>query len=101
MGKYVKTRMGVHICIISNKGDMQMSKLQGILQRLVSLTEAQENGDPTQRYFEVDGERKCSVTFFHKTETFEIEVYAQGEKPKKYQFDNIDMAAIEIFDLIN
>jgi uncharacterized protein YkuJ len=78
-----------------------VSKLQGILQRLTSLTESQDNGDPAQRYFEVDGERKCSVTYFTKTETFEIEVYQQGEKPKRYQFDNIDMAAIEIFDLIH
>jgi uncharacterized protein YkuJ len=78
-----------------------MSKLQGILQRLTSLTELQENGDPSQRFFEVNGERKCSVTFFPNNATFEIEVYQQGEKPRKYQFDNIDMAAIEIFDLLH
>ncbi|WP_246944032.1 YkuJ family protein [Bacillus pinisoli] len=78
-----------------------MSKLQGIIQRLMSLAEAQEHGDPAQRFFEVDGEKRCSVTYFPKTETYEIEVYSQGEKPKKYQFDNIDMAAIEIFDLIH
>ncbi|MFD1735620.1 YkuJ family protein [Bacillus salitolerans] len=78
-----------------------MSKLQGILQRLISLMESQENGDPAQRFFEVDGEKRCSVTYFPKTETFEIEVYQQGEKPKRYQFDNIDMATIEIYDLIH
>lgn len=78
-----------------------MSKLQGIIQRLMSLTELQDSGDPAQRFFEVDGEKRCSVTYFKKTETFEIEVYQQGEKPKKYQFDNIDMAAIEIFELIH
>lgn len=47
-------------------------------------------------FFEVNGERKCSVKYFNKTSTFELEVYQPGEKPKTYQFDNIDMIAIEI-----
>ncbi|MEH7301676.1 DUF1797 family protein, partial [Neobacillus drentensis] len=28
------------------------------------------------------------------------EIYNEKEKPKRYQFDNIDMITIEIFDLI-
>lgn len=77
-----------------------MSQLQGILTRLKNLQEQSTGGEPAQRYFEVNGERKCQVTFHPKTETFELEVYNEKEKPKRYQFDNIDMITIEIFDLI-
>ncbi|WP_077617657.1 YkuJ family protein [Bacillus sinesaloumensis] len=78
-----------------------MSQLQGIITRLISLQENANGGETPQRFFEVNGERKCSVKYFSKTSTYELEVYQQGEKPKTYQFDNIDMIAIEIFDLIN
>lgn len=78
-----------------------MSQLQGILTRLINLQENANGGDPPQRFFEVNGERKCSVKYFDKTQTFELEVYTEGEKPKSYQFDNIDMIAIEIFELLS
>lgn len=77
-----------------------MSQLQGIITRLKNLQEQSTVSEPAQRYFEVNGERKCQVTFHPKTETFELEVYSDKEKPKRYQFDNIDMITIEIFDLI-
>lgn len=77
-----------------------MSQLQGILTRLKNLQEQSNGGEPTQRNFEVNGEKKCQVTYHPKTETFELEVYNEKEKPKRYQFDNIDMITIEIFDLI-
>ncbi len=83
------------------KGEALMSQLQGIITRLISLQENANGGETPQRFFEVNGERKCSVKYFSKTSTYELEVYQQGEKPKTYQFDNIDMIAIEIFDLIN
>lgn len=91
-----------HNCIslLWLKGDKHMSQLQGILTRLKHLQEQSGSGEPAQRYFEVNGERKCQVTFHPKTETFELEVYNEKEKPKRYQFDNIDMITIEIFDLI-
>ena len=79
----------------------RMSQLQGILSRLSSLQGNANGNEPAQRYFEVNGEKRCSVKYFDKTETYELEVFQQGEKPKSYQFDNIDMIAIEIFDLIN
>ncbi len=78
-----------------------MSLLQGILTRLVSLQEQAESGEVAQRYFEVNGERKCSVKFFDKSEMYELEVYQQGEKPQVYQFDTIDMVAMEIYDIIS
>lgn len=77
-----------------------MSQLQGILTRLKNLQEQASAGESTQRFFEVNGERKCQVTYHPKTETYELEVYYEKEKPKRYQFDNIDMITIEIFDLI-
>lgn len=77
-----------------------MSQLQGIITRLKSLQEQGNGGESAQRFFEVNGERKCQVTYHPKTETFELEVYYEKEKPKRYQFDNIDMITIEIFDLI-
>lgn len=77
-----------------------MSQLQGIITRLKSLQEQGSGGESPQRFFEVNGERKCQVTYHPKTETFELEVYQEKEKPKRYQFDNIDMITIEIFDLI-
>ena len=78
-----------------------MSQLQGILTRLKNLQDQSNGGEPAQRYFEVNGERKCQVTFHPKTETFELEVYNEKEKPKRYQFDNVDMITIEIFDLFS
>lgn len=77
-----------------------MSKLQGIISRLKSLQEQAQDGETTQRYFEINGERKCQVTYIPNTKMFELEVYSGKEKPRKYQFDNVDMIAIEIFDLI-
>lgn len=77
-----------------------MSQLQGIITRLKGLQEQSSGGESAQRFFEVNGERKCQVTYHPKTETFELEVYQEKEKPKRYQFDNIDMITIEIFDLI-
>lgn len=82
------------------RGDF-MSLLQGILTRLVSLKEQAESGEVAQRYFEVNGERKCSVKYFDKSDMYELEVYQQGEKPQVYQFDNIDMVAIEIYDILS
>jgi uncharacterized protein YkuJ len=79
-----------------------MSQLLGIIQRLISLQEQKMgNNEAPQRNFEVNGEKKCSVTYYEKTNTFVLEVYEKGEKPKSYQFDNIDMIAIEIFELLN
>jgi uncharacterized protein YkuJ len=52
-----------------------MSQLQGIITRLKNLQEQAGGGEPAQRNFEVNGEKKCQVTFHPKTETFELEVY--------------------------
>lgn len=77
-----------------------MSQLQGIITRLNNLQEQAQNGEIAQRVFEVDGQKKCQVTYQPKNQMFELEIYAEKEKPKRYQFDNIDMITIEIYDLI-
>lgn len=77
-----------------------MSQLQGIISRLKNLEEQAKSGEQVQRYFEVNGVKKCLVTYDPKTEIFELEVYHAYEKPKKFRFDNIDMITLEIFDLI-
>lgn len=77
-----------------------MSQLQGIITRLKKIQEQALNGEVAERYFEVNGVKKCKVTYQPSIEAFELEVYQDKEKPKKYQFDNIDMITLEIFDLI-
>lgn len=77
-----------------------MSQLQGILTRLKNLQEQSKEAESAERFFEIDGVKKCQVTYFSKTEMFELEVFNDKGKPSKYQFDNIDMVTIEIFDLL-
>lgn len=77
-----------------------MSQLLAIINRIQHLKENTEGGEVPQRFFEVNGEKKCSVKYYEKTNTFELEVYDQSGKNKTYQFDNIDIMAIEIFELI-
>ena len=77
-----------------------MSQLQGILTRLKNLQEQAKETESAQRFFEIDGVKICQVTYFSKTDMFELEVYSEKGKSSKYQFDNIDMITIEIFDLV-
>ena len=56
-----------------------MSQLMGIITRLQSLQEtAEAANEPAQRYFEVNGEKICSVKYFEKNQTFELTVFQQG-----------------------
>jgi uncharacterized protein YkuJ len=79
-----------------------MSLLQGVLKRLVSLQSDDANaGEPKQRFFEIDGEKRCSVKYFDHNKTFELEVYQKGEPTQTYQFDDVDMVAMDVFDILN
>lgn len=77
-----------------------MSQLIKIINRLQLMKENSHEGEIPQRYFEINGEKKCSVKYFNKNNTFELEVYEKSGKTETYQFDNIDMIAIEIMDII-
>lgn len=44
-----------------------------------------------------EGVEKCTVTYDNTTETFEL---TESDSKQSYQFDNIDIVAMEIYDLI-
>ncbi|MCA1062184.1 DUF1797 family protein [Rossellomorea sp. AcN35-11] len=75
-----------------------MSQLLGIIQRLKTLQEQGEQGETQQRFFEYNGKKICEVKYLPKQDTFEIEV--MNEKGNSFPFDNIDITAIEIFELL-
>jgi len=74
-----------------------MSLLEGILTRLKSM---QEKSEDSERYFEKNGVKLCKVSYFAKTNSFELKIYNEDGKSNAFQFDNIDMVAIEIFDIL-
>lgn len=74
-----------------------MSMLDGILSRLKNM---QESGEDAERFFEQNGVKKCKVSYFSKSNSFELKIFNEDGKTDAYQFDNIDMVAIEIFDLL-
>jgi uncharacterized protein YkuJ len=80
--------------------DNIMSQLVGIVQRLKSLQGGGEQGEVQQRLFELNGKTLCQVKYFPNKDTFELEVYDKDGKGSKYPFDDIDMTAIEIFELL-
>lgn len=75
---------------------MQSSQLVAIIKRLEAMIEAQDSEVQVRR-FEKDGEQKCTVTYDKATETFEL---TESSSDQPYQFDNIDIVAMEIYDLI-
>ncbi|MBS4207799.1 YkuJ family protein [Bacillus sp. FJAT-50079] len=77
-----------------------MSQLVSIIKRLQTMQNVGEQEDHPQRLFEVNGRVLCQVKYFPATSTYEVEEYDKNNNMQKYQFDDIDMAAIEIFDII-
>lgn len=75
---------------------MKNSQLVAIIKRLEAMVEAQDTEVQVRR-FEKEGTEKCLVTYDHSTETFELTETASNQP---YQFDNIDIVAMEIYDLI-
>ncbi|ANZ94611.1 MULTISPECIES: YkuJ family protein [Brochothrix] len=73
-----------------------MSQLAGIIQRLNAMKE-DDSVEVQQRRFEREGKAICEVKYYQATESFEIVIL---EEDQKYQFDNIDLAAIDIFELL-
>lgn len=75
---------------------MKSSQLVAIIRRLEAMIEAQDNEIQVRR-FEKEGVEKCTVTYDRTTETFELTEAASNQP---YQFDNVDIVAMEIYDLI-
>lgn len=74
---------------------MKPSVLSGIIQRLTSMI-ASENEIEVRR-FEVEGVEKCLVTYLAESDSFEM---TDRETNGVYQFDDIDLVAIEIYELL-
>lgn len=75
---------------------MKHSQLVAIIRRLEAMTEATDNEVQVRR-FEREGEEMCIVTYDKTTDTFEL---IETATHQSYQFDNIDLVAMEIYDLI-
>ena len=74
---------------------MKPSQLSAIIRRLEVMME--DNGEIEVRRFEKDGNERCVVKYNRDAETFELEEHASNQT---YQFDDLDLVAIEIFELI-
>lgn len=75
---------------------MKHSQLVAIIKRLEAMTEATDNEIQVRR-FERESVEKCTVTYDKITDTFEL---TESNAQQSYQFDNIDIVAMEIYDLI-
>lgn len=77
-----------------------MSQLVSIIQRLQTMQNNGDQEDVPQRLFEVNQKVLCQVKYLPASHTYEVEEYSKDRDKQKYQFDDIDMAAIEIFEMI-
>ena len=75
---------------------MESSQLTAIIRRLDAMIEDQDNETQVRR-FEKNGEERCLITYDAKSETFELEERATNQV---YKFDDIDLVAIEIYELL-
>lgn len=76
---------------------MENSQLVAIIERLDAMMKADTN-EVQSRRFEREGQERGFVTYDPATQTFELEELATHQK---FDFDDIDLAAVEIYDLLN
>ena len=76
---------------------MENSQLVAIIKRLDAMSN-NEGNEVSSRRFEKDGEERGFVTFDSATKTYTLEEIASKQK---FEFDDIDLAAMEIYDLLN
>lgn len=74
---------------------MKPSQLSAIIRRLEVMME--DNGEVEVRRFEKDGNERCIVRYNRESEMFELEETAGNQT---YQFDDLDLVAIEIYELL-
>ncbi|MBS7576381.1 MULTISPECIES: YkuJ family protein [unclassified Enterococcus] len=72
------------------------SRLVAIIKRLEAMLEAKDGEDQIRR-FERDGEVKAEVAYSQESEAFTL---TDVDSNQTYTFDDIDMVAIEIYELI-
>ena len=76
---------------------MENSQLVAIIERLDAMMKADTN-EVQSRRFEREGQERGFVTYDPATQTFELEELATHQK---FDFDDIDLAAMEVYDLLN
>ena len=74
---------------------MKPSQLVAIVQRLQTM--AAQDSEIEVRRFEKDCVEKAIVTFNHEANSFELE---DVETNQTFQFDDIDLVTIEIFEML-
>lgn len=76
------------------------SKLLAIIKRLEAMVET-DSQEAQVRRFESDGEERCVITYLPPQDsefgTFEM---AETNSNQVYQFDDIDLVAMEIYELL-
>lgn len=75
---------------------MKKSRLVAIVKRLEAMIETTETEVQTRR-FELEGVEKCTVSYDAVAGTFDL---VETDSKQTYQFDDMDMVAIEIFELL-
>ncbi|MDN2453784.1 YkuJ family protein [Lactobacillus sp. UCMA15818] len=76
---------------------MEISQLTAIISRLDAMVKEQSD-EVQSRRFEKDGRERGVVSYDKETDTFTLE---ESSDKQKFEFDNIDLAAMEIYDLLN
>lgn len=71
------------------------SELEEILKRLTAMKE--EGSEIKTRHFEKNGEDLVMVTYDDDSQIFQIEEIKTG---RTNRFDNVDLVAIEIYDIL-
>ncbi|MFD1673022.1 YkuJ family protein [Agrilactobacillus yilanensis] len=74
---------------------MEKSQLVAIIKRLEAMQES--DGEVQTRRFETNGVEKGLVTFDPKANIYTLE---ETKTHQTFDFDSIDLTAIEIFDLL-
>ena len=74
---------------------MKSSVLNGIIQRLEAMTHTES--DVEVRRFEIEGVEKCQVAYVKESDTIELTDHQSGSV---FQYDDIDLVAIEIFEML-
>lgn len=74
---------------------MKPSQLSAIIRRLEVMMD--DNGEIEVRRFEKEGKERCVVKYDKDNKMFELEEHATDQT---YQFDDLDLVAIEIYELL-
>ncbi|ATO42973.1 YkuJ family protein [Loigolactobacillus coryniformis] len=77
---------------------MKSSQLVAIISRLEAMQQGSADDEVRTRRFEKNGAERGLVSFDPQTETYELEELTNHQK---FEFDDIDLIAMEIYDLLD